>query len=277
MGDKNTKSGSNSGRKQSLRSSSTGVYIANMAAKDHDTGKQQVDSHVQDMFKSLSDQIAQMHTCFDELEKNVSDKIVDSLTTTLTEQLSSIVESKIKQHLEPVKNSFDQKLSDLQSQLDDLNQKVQHTESGDKKNELDIVLMNLPVTQGENVTNKVNAVLKDGLKLGHVSVEAASRKQAPAGKMGIVIAKCRNLDEKSAIMKNKSKLKDSRQYNKVRIDVHKDRQRLATEANLRTIVKTLGPDTLTWKGSRVYVKDPNRNGQGQGNQNNNSSEGNGSS
>ena len=59
----------------------------------------------------------------------------------------------------------------------------------------------------------MNAQIKDGLQLREVTVESAECKTSSIGnRAGIVIAKMKNKEYKVTIMKNKSKLKDSRRY-----------------------------------------------------------------
>ena len=53
-----------------------------------------------------------------------------------------------------------------------------------------------------------------------MKVESAERKanRAHNGKAGIIVAKCKSREDKKTIITNKSKLKDSRRYEKVYIE-----------------------------------------------------------
>ena len=97
------------------------------------------------------------------------------------------------------------------------------------------MIRNLPESQSENVTEKVNSFVRDGLKL-HTSVATTERKKARnPDENGVVVAKCKNSEDKSKIMKEKSSLKDSRRYNNVFIEHDKSNRDRNIIANLNTI------------------------------------------
>lgn len=53
--------------------------------------------------------------------------------------------------------------------------------------------MGMTATVNENVENKLNALVKDGLKLHQMTIASASRKESRnANKPGLIIAKCRH-------------------------------------------------------------------------------------
>ena len=116
------------------------------------------------------------------------------------------------------------------------------------------VVRALPEGKSENIVNKVNAVLKDGLKL-KVTVKSAERKKAKQeGRPGIVVAKCASAQDRKAIMAKKKDLKDSRQYKDVMIEYYKSPEQLSQEASLRTLVKAVAKDTLTVRNGKVIPK-----------------------
>lgn len=81
---------------------------------------------------------------------------------------------------------------------------------------INVVIRNLPERENENVKNEVNGMIKDGLKLRDLDIESAVRKiSSTETRSGIVIAKLKSKEDKQTIMKNKSKLKDSRKYENV--------------------------------------------------------------
>lgn len=84
---------------------------------------------------------------------------------------------------------------------------------------MNIVIRNLHETNRKNTTEKVNKLLKDGLRL---SVEKAERKQPlKDAENGVIIAKCSNENDKSLIMKSKASLKTSMVCNNVFIESDK--------------------------------------------------------
>ena len=112
----------------------------------------------------------------------------------------------------------------------------------------------LPEGKSENVMNKVNALLKDGLKM-KITVKSAERKQSKKDNTpGIVVAKCASVQDRAAIMGKKKSLKDTRQYKDVMIEYYKSQEQLSQEASLRTLVKTVAKDTLTVRNGRIVPK-----------------------
>ena len=70
----------------------------------------------------------------------------------------------------------------------------------------------------ENTVNKVNLLLKEGLKL-NIKVLSAERKESKfPQRPGLIIINCKNYDDKQLILKSKAKLSDSTNYEKVYIE-----------------------------------------------------------
>ena len=62
---------------------------------------------------------------------------------------------------------------------------------------LNIVVKNLTFNEGENITDRVNGLLKEGVKLRNVKVAKEVRKQSYRDNMpGIVIATLHNKEDK---------------------------------------------------------------------------------
>lgn len=197
----------------------------------------------------------------------MKDDIVAGINESLSEKISHIVREEVQR----IRKSFEQQMQGLCVRLRAIEetQEVVNTrvtaveETCDLLNErrdqqevrdLNIVVFGLPFSEAGNVKNKVDAVLKDGLKLRNVSVEHAIRKPSnKPNKPGIVIAKCRNKEDKNAIMKNKRKLKDSVQFKKVMIAADKPAEQRITENNMRTLANALR-DKVTIKGTRITMK-----------------------
>ena len=98
--------------------------------------------------------------------------------------------------------------------------------------------------------SEVNELIKDGLRLRDVTVESAERKAcAIENRTGIVIAKLKNKEDKVAVMKNKSKLKEIRSYKTVFVEHDLPKHQRVLNANIWTIVKTLGRQELQFEGS----------------------------
>jgi hypothetical protein len=80
---------------------------------------------------------------------------------------------------------------------------------------------------------KVQGLLRDGLGLANVQIKSASRKESRGKYPGVVVVEIDTFDEKKEIMKNKAKLKSSRQYDRVYIEI----DMLTETRNFQNVVK----------------------------------------
>ncbi len=91
------------------------------------------------------------------------------------------------------------------------------------------------------MVDKVNAVIREGIRLPETKVVNAERKKSyKRGQPGLVIAKCASKDAKQLIMESKARLKDSRPHKDIMINNSKLHEQRLQEANMRTIVNALG-------------------------------------
>ena len=112
--------------------------------------------------------------------------------------------------------------------------------SSDSSRALNIVVRNLPESNDVNTKEKVNSLMKDGLKL-NINVSSAERKQPrDERETGIVIAKCKDHKDKVRIMKTKSCLKQNCVYENVYIESDKTKSERTDLKNLKTIANVLG-------------------------------------
>ena len=149
--------------------------------------------------------------------------------------------------------------------MDDLRKEVQLREStiqsttNERDISLNIVIRNLPESHSENTKNKVNSLLRDSLRLSDISVQDAERKQSYTdGKPGVIVAKMKNKQKKTRVIKEMRRLKDSRQFNKVFIqhDLHPSQR--SVSSNFRRIVHAMksNVNNLSMRGSKIlYDRD----------------------
>ena len=186
------------------------------------------------------------------LESNLARKFDDRLNG-VDEHLIQ-VGSNIEQLKGDLANT-DSELADVKRKVTTLEGTVQDRPSPPSQLGLNIVLHNLPETNNENIDNKVNNVLKEGIKLQNITVESAKRKKSyKRNAPGIVVAKLKNAEDKKQVMLNKKKLADSRVYNEVSISHDKPLQQRVQEANLRTLAAAVGENKLIVKGSRILQR-----------------------
>lgn len=197
----------------------------------------------------ILDRLEHMEKSWDTKMKNLN----QSLTTTIQESIQAAIAAEV----DKVRVELKSEINDLKDRLITLENKPDPVIT-DTPETTNIVVMGLAQGQNENIRNKVNAVLREGLKLKDVSVLSGERKKSRTeGKPGVVIAKCKNKAEWEMIMKNKSKLNESRQYKSVRIERYKTGEQLRHESDLRLLLQnSSAKDKLQIRGGHLVSKRP---------------------
>ena len=103
--------------------------------------------------------------------------------------------------------------------------------------------------------------MRDGLRLPDITVEDAERKRSYSdSKPGVIIARMKNKQEKTRVMTEKRRLKDSRQFSKVFVhhDLHPSQRSISN--NFRRIVHAMKNNTsnLSMKDSRILFDRDNQ-------------------
>ena len=185
--------------------------------------------------------------------KSTSDKITKSVT-------------KVEETLLPTfKEDLGDELDELNRRMKNLEEKVNSSRRTDENSEAadnhkrSIIIKHLDARENENVKDRVNSLIYNGLQLDKIEVETAVRKPTKSdNNPGIIVAVCKSIKDKECIMKRKRDLKRSRRYGKVYIEHHMPAEQRRLNSNLRTIVNTIGSDRLWLKGSRVLQAENNR-------------------
>ena len=214
---------------------------------------------------------------------NRLDGFTKKVETRVTETLQKTIDSKVKAVQKDMKKEMSKEISKLSeillrdvehsstkvSTLDTNLQQLQETvgdvldQSSARPRVLEdrarnIVIRNLQDSEGENTLNKVNALIKDGLKLREAVCIHAERKQSQVEtQCGVIIATCDTNESKREIMRAKSNLRNSRAYERVFIEHDMPVQERNQIANLRRLVSAVGKDSLRMRGSKVVFNEYN--------------------
>ena len=189
----------------------------------------------------------------------LSQKMVD-FEATITETIKKQVLNIVTHEIENIKEDFNHKIHQMRQELQSSTQRQNSSISNETveiNRALNIVVRNLPETRNENTTDKVNTLVKDGLKIHNILVTNAVRKESKSAENGVIVASCKDKEDKEAVMKAKAGLKDHRRYNKVFSEHDKSVGERKTASNLRTIAKILGRDKVTVRGSRIFSNTDN--------------------
>ena len=115
--------------------------------------------------------------------------------------------------------------------------------------ELNVIIRNLNCDPSEQTDktvtmNKVDKLLRDGLKLKFVKVTSCERKQTKGPKPGVIVARIETVEQKQEIMRVKNCLKNSSDYKYVYIENDKSFSTRINESNMFTVLKELGKASI---------------------------------
>ena len=232
---------------------------------------------VQQLFAKLS---ADMNMMFMSVNERL-DKIDSGLEKRIATKVSQILDKRVNSEMNKIRTDFESRLvefkeslrAEVSADLDDLRDEVKSRESttqstnNERDISLNIVIRNLPESHSENTKSKVNSLLRDGLRLSDISVDDAERKRSyTEGKPGVIVAKMKNKQEKTRVMKEKRRLKDSRQFSNVFIqhDLHPSQR--SVSSNFRRIVQAMksNANNLSMRGARILYDRDSQTPQGPG-------------
>ena len=95
-------------------------------------------------------------------------------------------------------------------------------------------------TDNNMTKNKVNCLIRDGLKLTDVEISTAERKQTRDGRPGIIIATVATADQKNAVLQRKKDLRKIKNYESVYLEDERSPGQRLNESNMRTLLKACG-------------------------------------
>lgn len=201
------------------------------------------------MAKEMDSKLKHMRTGIDkEINKvqksceSTSNKVLKLKETTLTT---------MKEELGDELDTLADRLKSLETKVGEYRQDTS-TQSSQEEYKRNIVIRNLCERENENVLQRVNNVVLDGLQLKNITIESATRKDNKNNyKPGLIIATCKTVKDKENIMNKKRELKNSRRYENVFIEHDLPSGQRKLNSNLRTIVNTIGQNKLLFKGSRI--------------------------
>ena len=196
----------------------------------------------------------------------------------LEDTIADKVAAAVKENMEEIRREFKEDILDLCNRVScleakaidfpasepqliadvsELDARLKHLESeppGKRDISLNVVIRNLPHRENEVVTNSVNCLIKDGLKIRDMECVSADRKQSQNDKPGVIIAKFGSQENKKTVMEKKASLKKHPVYKKVYINHDIPHEQRAMESNFHAILKEMGTDKLTVRGGRIVKK-----------------------
>ena len=185
----------------------------------------------------------------------------DKRFSAIKKQLRDLKEQKVNPPPPPV-------FQDTQAQLDRLEARMQPSTDDDqvpplppaldcKKN---IVIINLPGSENENVINKTNALLKEGLKLDIKCVHTEHKGSQWKHGNGVIVARFNSQEDKERILQTKKVLGKSRVYSQVTIRPDQSPAQRALDRKLCMVAGAMG---MEYRGGRYRYSTQNREEGGQ--------------
>lgn len=215
----------------------------------------QLSSQLSSNINSVSEKLEKR---LDELETNFEDRVSEKLS----EKISGMIDHRIKEKLDEVRTEVKSDMIAMQARIDGLEKSlsdVNSTKENDtRKNRF--IIKNLDFDENEKnndiiTTNKVQAMLKDGLALSNVVLKSVTRKESKGRAPGLVIVEVVNFDNKREIMKNKKSLRNIIKYSKVYIENDLPQETRNFQASVRTVLKEIGSEkSYRFSGNRLIKK-----------------------
>lgn len=162
------------------------------------------------------------------------------------EKLISDGQTAFKTELEKVVkemcHNLDLEVSILSSRMDSIEMKMNTKETRGKPFDPDVslVIVGLPQEEGEDVEAKVKVLLREGLRCDPVPKLVAVERVRPRGRQpGLVKAELQTVQDKVAVLRRKSKLKDHDNYRRVYVSSAKSHAERRMDFNLRTLLREI--------------------------------------
>ena len=191
---------------------------------------------------------------------NMITRRMDDFENNIPSQIASMIDKRVSTEMQKVKEQFQSELQTVATRMENIEKThadmvKRKSIRDDNEDKFEIVIRNMPETEKENVLNKVNGLLRDGLHLKDIQFISAERKRSfKEGKYGVIVASLPNAGDKRKVLESKRKLKDSRNFRDIFIENSIPKAQRLINSNMRNIVNAIGNNRLEIKGNRVQFK-----------------------
>lgn len=208
------------------------------------------------MFQSLTERMDALET---NLERRLTSKIANIIDKRVNVEMKQ-VKKHVDERLDTIRADITTDIETLTTRLDTMQQSASAANGTEDTNrlKLQIVIRNLMAHDNENITSKVEALIRDGLRLRDVMISSAERKPSDnRGHAGVVIVTFATFSDKQNVMAVKAQLKHSSQYKRVFIHHDQTREERLMVSNLRVIVDAVrnNKSDISVVGSRVVTSE----------------------
>jgi hypothetical protein len=198
--------------------------------------------------------LSRLESKLDDIKTRISGKLISQISKDLNKQIKESVEKAVSEKVGMLKN-------EVMKEIDQLRGSLVQPDPSKIDRRLNFVIYNCEQSENENVERKVNAIIREGLKL-NISIKDCKRIQPkhnqtnqPSNQTrpqtGIIIASCNNPEEKERIMKSKPLLRESRNHSKIRISHDYSPESRRMNQNLKMIISEIGKDKFDLIGGKL--------------------------
>ncbi len=204
------------------------------------------------MFENLTTHLTQLTT---NMEKNLSAKITSSISTAIQQELATAMQG--------IREEFQAELTVLKDRMQAIEERplvdpnVSYASKTAEGFDNVLYMSGIPISDHENISHKVNSVIKDGCKVRDAKVTKAERKKGFNGKPGVVAVSLENKEQVDLVMAGVKHLKASDNHKRIFVNRHMSKEARALKANTRTLLKACGKDNdFVYKGAYLVKKKP---------------------
>ncbi|KAK3109159.1 hypothetical protein FSP39_024218 [Pinctada imbricata] len=248
-----------------------------LTESDSDSDAEYIDnSTIFRMFNSLSSQMTGLSDQYNELKDRIL-TIEANLEAKLSQKFKSVLDTRFEVELSDVKAEVTANIAVVRSEVnkkcDEMGKLYAEAVSCNlmgKQESTSVIVKMLPEDRNEDknkdiTKNRVDALVRDGLRFRDVRVKEAERKKknGTGRNPGIVKVTFETKEQKEKVLKEKQKLKQSKEYRNVYIEEELTREQLNADSNMRTILKEIGKDK-TYCVKNGQIKRRLNNGQSRG-------------
>ena len=201
-------------------------------------------------------------------------QVEENLEKNLVEKLTNVIHLTVKDEISKARSDFDSEICAMKLKLSDMEKVLQGPNGtlnvGDAAQKpCAVIIRNLREspneTEGSNpiAKNKVISLVRDGLKIRDVRVSDAQRKKANGDNPGLVLATFESHEQVSKVLKAKTELRKTNDYNTVYIEPFLSQSALSTQATFRTFLREIGKsDNYHVHGSKLIPRRRNSTARG---------------
>ena len=206
------------------------------------------------MHSALNKKIDLIEARIENSEKRITENVTDKITKIIDKRMNTEtarMRKEIDEKIRDMRDEFNRDLNDINTRID--SDRRRNTGTTDSDRPLRVVVRNLPEAINEDICEKVDGLIHDGLRIRDVTVEKAERLASRHdSKPSVVVVQFRNKEDKKRVMVAKKALKNSRQYNQVYINHDQSREERNMARNMRTLFERRESRTYSTGSGLAY-------------------------